>query len=301
MPDHDPLFKTLLQAFLGDFLKIVAPDIAAKLALKTPEFLRDEFFTDVVRARRHQADLLARVPWRKPGRAPLLVHVEIQAKARRETAGRLWRYSMHIALVHDQTPLSVLVNLEGGKPGVQQSTWRKIEEGLRLVAFTYLELSLGPSPAREYLTRPKPLAWALAALMRPGEWSRARLKLECLRRIAEAPVDEARKFLLVNCVETYLELVGSEQQEYEKMLQEKPNRTIADIEVTWADKLRAEGRQEGRHEGMRQLLLQLIERRFGSLPPGVRRRLEGLASSEELQRLADRVLTAASLDELGLG
>jgi hypothetical protein len=183
---------------------------------------------------------------------------------------------------------------------VRQSTWRKIEEGLRLVAFTYLEFGLGPSPARKYLARPEPLAWALAARMRPGEWSRARLKLECLRRIAEAPVDEARKFVLVNCVETYLELVGSEHEEYQDMLQEKPNRTIADIEVTWADRLRAEGRQEGRHEGMRQLLLHQLEQRFGELPPGVRRRLEGLASSEELQRLADRVLTAASLDELDL-
>jgi hypothetical protein len=61
------------------------------------------------------------------------------------------------------------------------------------------------------------------------------------------------------------------------------------------------GRQEGQIEGMRQLLLRQLERRFGALPQGVRRRVRRIASTKKLEELADRLLVAGSLAELGLG
>ena len=42
--------------------------------------------------------------------------------------------------------------------------------------------------------------------MRRGTLTRPALKLACLRRIAAADLDDARRILLVNCVEAYLEL-----------------------------------------------------------------------------------------------
>ena len=42
-----------------------------------------------------------------------------------------------------------------------------------------------------------------------------------------------------------------------------------------------------------------VEERFGRLPQRVRRKVVALASSEELQGLLSRALTARSLDELG--
>jgi hypothetical protein len=61
-----------------------------------------------------------------------------------------------------------------------------------------------------------------------------------------------------------------------------------------------EGRREGRAEGMRQLLLQQIERRFGPLPEEKRRSVEAITSPARLKRLADKILTAKSLAEMGL-
>ena len=58
--------------------------------------------------------------------------------------------------------------------------------------------------------------------------------------------------------------------------------------------------KEDRQEGMRQLLLQLIERRFGPLPEERRRSVEAITSPIRLKRLADKILTARSLDEMGL-
>ncbi|MEZ4299997.1 MAG: Rpn family recombination-promoting nuclease/putative transposase [Polyangiaceae bacterium] len=60
---------------------------------------------------------------------------------------------------------------------------------------------------------------------------------------------------------------------------------------------RVEGRVEGREEGTRAVVLRLLQRRFGTLPDDVRGRVEH-ATLAELDELADRVLTAATLDEV---
>ena len=55
-----------------------------------------------------------------------------------------------------------------------------------------------------------------------------------------------------------------------------------------------------RAEGMHQILLRLLDRRFGPLPEEVRRKVEEIQSTKRLNTLADKILTAGSLRELGL-
>jgi predicted transposase YdaD len=63
---------------------------------------------------------------------------------------------------------------------------------------------------------------------------------------------------------------------------------------------RKEGRKEGEVEGVRRILLKQMELRFGPLPLPVRRRIREISSMAELEDLAGRLLTAASLSDLGL-
>lgn len=58
-----------------------------------------------------------------------------------------------------------------------------------------------------------------------------------------------------------------------------------------------EGRIEGRIEGATTVLLQLLRRRFGELPDAVTARVAG-GSQAELDRWVDRVLDAATLDDV---
>jgi hypothetical protein len=180
----------------------------------------------------------------------------------------------------------------------------------------YLAFGLSPSQAADYLKRPEPLAWALAALMRHRGLSAAQHRLACLRPAAAAKIDDARKFLLLNFVETYVQLDDSEQEEYESLLRDERNRevaTMAELTLTTnADRLahkhyveglekgRELGEREGREHGQRELLLHLLTRRFGPLSEATRQRIQALNSSEQLSRLAERVLDAPSLDDLGL-
>jgi predicted transposase YdaD len=117
-------------------------------------------------------------------------------------------------------------------------------------------------------------------------------------------------------VETYVQWNDAAQEEYDALLAEEENREVTTMEMTWADRIRLEGqeiglekgreegrekgREEGRVEGMRALVAELIESRFGEVSADRRRRLEAIGSTEELMRLADRLLVARSLDDLGI-
>lgn len=67
---------------------------------------------------------------------------------------------------------------------------------------------------------------------------------------------------------------------------------VADLSVTWSEKLQA--------RGTRRALFRLAEHRFGPLADEDRQRIEAIHSTDELERLYDRLLEARSLAELGL-
>ncbi len=59
-------------------------------------------------------------------------------------------------------------------------------------------------------------------------------------------------------------------------------------------------REEGRAQGRRALLLKQLTLKFGPPSPAVEARV-GAASSEEVERWAERILAAGSLDEVFSG
>jgi predicted transposase/invertase (TIGR01784 family) len=62
---------------------------------------------------------------------------------------------------------------------------------------------------------------------------------------------------------------------------------------------REEGREEGLIQGARRILLRQIERRFGPVPKGIQTRIQRIKSVEELENLAEKVVTAGSLRDMG--
>jgi flagellar biosynthesis/type III secretory pathway protein FliH len=60
---------------------------------------------------------------------------------------------------------------------------------------------------------------------------------------------------------------------------------------------RREGRHEGRREGAREVLITLLLSRFGTLPDDVVARVK-VADTEQIDRWAERLLTASSLAEV---
>jgi hypothetical protein len=142
--------------------------------------------------------------------------------------------------------------------------------------------------------------------MRPeGLGSRGELAMACLRRVASAGgLDEARRHLLLNFVRTYVRLDEEAAREYEKLLHEPRNQEVEAMVMTWAEEVEAKGLEKGlkkgRLQGMRDLVLHLLSQRFGAPSETVRRRVSAITSSQELTRLAERLVQVDSPEELGL-
>jgi Domain of unknown function (DUF4351) len=218
----------------------------------------------------------------------------------------------HDGLRHGLPVHTIVVYLRGGPPGVTRSVYRETSLGREVASFRYVSLGLSRASAEDLLDRPEPLAWAFAALTRSRSHQRqTRLRIACLRRIAAAAdVDEGRRFSLFNCVATYIDLAGSAKDEYEALLAEHGNSEVQALMMTWAEQIEAraeargiqKGREEGREEGglqvLRDLVLRLLERRFGRVPQAMVRRISELNSRSHLMQLAEKVHEIDSLAEI---
>jgi hypothetical protein len=73
----------------------------------------------------------------------------------------------------------------------------------------------------------------------------------------------------------------------------------------WERKVRSEGKREGKREGevkaLRDVLLSQMALRFGRLPHQVRDKIRDITSAPKLRKLAERLITADSLQDLRLG
>ena len=59
-------------------------------------------------------------------------------------------------------------------------------------------------------------------------------------------------------------------------------------------------RQQGLQQGKQALLIRLLATKFGELPQSVTDQIQGMTTNEELDQLGIRILTAESLEEMGL-
>lgn len=298
---HDQLFKELLQEFFADFVEIVLPDVAVRLRLNQATLLDKETFTDTPEGRHRFLDLVAQVETLEGEEELLLIHVEIEADARGSVMDRrMWRYAMQLWLRKEKPVVPIVLYLRGGRPDVTEIVVESRFAGRQLASFTYWAFGLSRSRAAEYLDRPQDLVPALAALMDPGEHSRSEHRIRCLHRAQRAEVNDAQRFLLVNAIETYVQLDEAEREEYEQLLSLHSNEEVKRMEMTWADAVEAKGVEKGQLLGMRTLLMDLLERRFGPLSEETKKHLHDISSTEELSRLHHRAIEARSLDELGL-
>jgi hypothetical protein len=301
--DHDQRFKTLLEVFWSDLLRLMAPHHAAKIEGE-PEFWRQEHFTDLPQGERRSLDIVAKV--RAAGEEEfVLVHVEVEGQYRSEFPERMWQYFMQLFLRHGRPVLPLAIYLKGGPPGLQVSESRLSFLGEEISRFRFYSLGLSGASAEDFLARPEALAVGLASLMRFSRGSPAEHKLACFRRLATQGLKPAQQMLLLDCVQAYLPLEGALYEEFQDLLQNEPQPEVRNMELSWSEKLREEGREEGREEerraalgGFRALFLRACELRGLSLSEAQREMLSACDDRAQLQSWNERALTATSSDEI---
>jgi hypothetical protein len=249
-------------------------------------------FTDVPRGELRSVDLVSQVPTLDGEPEMVLIHVEIEARGGEGIGERMHEYYVLLRMRHRLPVFPVALFVTRGRGTVGKARYEERTLGHRVVAFDYWRIALANLPAAEYLARESPLAYGLAALMRPRAMRPAELKARCLLRIARALLDEARRVLLANCVETYLPLEGEERQAFEELVQQPSFEEVSEMRSVYE----IQGERRGKQ---RAALLQLREK-FGELPERIEARIRAMETDAELEVLLRRILRANSLSELGL-
>jgi len=109
--------------------------------------------------------------------------------------------------------------------------------------------------------------------------------------------------IFINCVQTYLTLNAVEQEEYMRRARTERGGAAAATELTWADRMRQEGREQERlkveQERVdieRNVVARFARSRFGTLPDDVEARLATL-DANSIEQLIDRVGQVPTLNE----
>ena len=135
--------------------------------------------------------------------------------------------------------------------------------------------------------------------MKASREGRPRQKQVSLQQVAVSNVDEARKFLLTNLIETYLTMNTSEQEQFQQLLATPEAEEARQMISIYEMRGREEGREEGFLTGERATLIKLMRLKFGALPQHIETKVQELTEIE-LDALIERVLPANSLQDMGL-
>lgn len=307
---HDQLFKDFLREFLREFLELFYPDVAGQLNFATVRFLDKEFFADFPEGDLREADLVVHVE-SLAGRPELvLIHLEVQANRESNFEARMFQYYALLWLRHRLPIFPIAVYIAGARAGLTQEEYGVTLFGRDILSYRYECVGFEKLSAGEYAAKGNAVAAALAALMdRSGADEPLTLRALMLQRVAKSELDGARKLLLLNLIETYFALEAKEAEGFRKLLLRSEFREVREMQVTWADRMKEEGREQGREqgreegllEGKREALLRLVSTKFGPLPQEVTTRVQALTSLVEVDAAFGRALDARSLADTGLG
>jgi hypothetical protein len=291
---HDQLFKDLLRAFFQEFMELFFPDVAARLDFARITFLDKELFTDLPEGEQRDADLVAEAYTVDGEPELILTHIEVQAWRRGTFPARMHTYYMMLYLRHRVPVLPIAIFLSPGAGGLTEEHHYERVFDRQVVHFTYSAVGLPDMEADDYLTSDSPLACALSALMRVSKSGKAAQKYVSLRLIAGSGMDDARKMLLANVVETYLMLNTEEKTTFEQLAAQPEAKEVREMISVYEER----GIEKGITKGKRDMLLRMMAVKFGSLPNDVHLKLEAIESPDLLDTLSERFLTATSLEEM---
>ena len=309
--DHDQIFKQLIEAFFQDFMELFCPGEAKLIDFSRVEFMREEYFTDVGLGNRRRLDLVVKVGLRSGGEKYVLVHVEFESSRKeRDFPRRMYQYHCQLFLRHDLDIIPIAVFSD-------EARWREpvpdhfemTVAGETIVRFHYRLIKLKHLDYREFLGSPNPLAYALMAKMDYTRRERVRLKIDFLRLILKSDVDSARKSLLIDFVETYVSLDPQERIEFEQIVSsdhryEEVKKMVTVYEQKGIEKGIEQGIEQGIEKGIekgkKQMLLLVLNKKFGPLSDMQQQTFLRIDSTQELDHLLLKIMDANSFEELNL-
>jgi Domain of unknown function (DUF4351) len=301
--DHDQLFKQLLTTFFLEFLELFTPEFFAAIDPASLEILPLEYFTDIDAGERKAMDVIIRVNLLGRPNAPassrvsVVVNCEHQSTTKADFNRRLFFYfaQLHRKYLQPVYPIALFSFDEPYRP--EKDSYQVRVPGLQVMDFNFLTIQLNRLDWRAFLTQRNPVAAALMAKMKIDPADRPRVKVECLRMIANLKLDKARTFQLSGFIDNYLQLNPVEKQQFQvevakiKLPTEREN--VMEITTSWKE----EGIVQGRELEGRGLVVKLLTRKLGNLSPELLSLVNGL-NLDRVEALAEDLLDFTSVGDL---
>jgi hypothetical protein len=267
------------------------------------EILPLEYFTDIEAGERKAMDVIVRVNLLGRPNAPassrvsVVVNCEHQSSTQANFHRRMFFYfaQLHRKYLQPVYPIALFSFDEPYRP--ERDSYQVRVPGLQVMDFNFLTIQLNRLDWREFLAQPNPVAAALMAKMEIDVADRPRVKVECLRMIANLKLDKARTFLISGFIDNYLRLNPIEEQQFQvevdriKLPQEREN--VMELTTSWMEK----GIIQGRESEGRGLVVKLLTRKLGNLSPELLARVNGL-NLDRVEALAEDLLDFTSVGDL---
>jgi hypothetical protein len=269
--DHNQLFKQLLETFFVEFIELFAPALTEYLDLTQLTFLLQQYFTDIIDGDRKAIDILVQVPV-KPNKITnsqpihtILVHIENQATSETDFAQRIFFYFAELYRQY-RIPIYPIAVFSFSKPKRSEPTQHRISlPELEVLNFNFQAIQLNRLNWRDFLQHQNPIAAALMAKMKIAKKDRPKVKIECLRLLANLQLDPARNFLISGFVDTYLRLNQKEEQVFQTEIAKiepiAEQERIMQLTTSWMER----GIEQGLEQERRSAISGLLELRYESI------------------------------------
>lgn len=231
--DHDGLFKELIRMFAYDFLALFTPALATSIAPNALEFLDKELFQILDQGERKEVDLLLKAKWQ--GQTVFfLIHIEVQADAKRWSPKRMFFYTARLMERFDLPVFPIAVLSYDTPKKAADPHYHVSFPDLTVLQFQFRLIQLNRLNWRDFMRHENPIAAALMAKMNIPKEDRPKVKLECLRMIATLRLDPAKSALIAQFMETYLHLNRQEEQMVQKAIEQEftPEETQKIMRIT---------------------------------------------------------------------
>ena len=301
--DHDSPWKDALEHYFPDFLALLFPTVHAGIDWTQGHAFLDKELQQIVReadSPRRYADKLVRVYSNEGDETWVLVHVEVQGDAEPGFAARMYQYNYRLydRYHKDIVSLAVLADTE---PDFRPSHYRRQRWGCQLdfqfpaaKLIDWLDLdSWAELEASHNIFAPVIMAQIRSKTTSDLEERKA-WKFRLVRNLYGRGYNREVVLELFRIIDWLVQLPEGLEEQFLAQVHEQEEEGkmpfVAPAEEIWE--------KRGKQEGEATALLRLMERKFGPEATAAHRKRIEQADSETLLAWLDRLLTAATAEEI---
>ena len=303
--DYDSPWKEVAARFFPQLIEFFAPDLHRAIDWSVGyEFLEQELremLRDAETGPR-RVDKVVKVHTLTGDPLYFVLHVEIQSQRDPNFPQRIFLYYYRLYDLFPEQVVSLAI-LADEEPGWHPDTYRHELYGTRLeLKYRTVKIWEYNNRWEELENNSNPFALVVRAHLktqatRGNAEERLTWKVQLVRELYERGQDPQEIFDLFRFIDWLLVLPDNMTQSFRKQTQDIRQEAKMKYRTSIERLERKEGQAEGRKEGLREVVLKLIEAKFGPPDASTLQRIEK-GSREQILLWAERILTASSPDEI---